>query len=99
MLHEFPDDTDLLMDIVNLYLKWNKPEYGKPWMVRLANIRSLLSDYLLLSHMEAELDNIPQARKYLQEAKSLHDTQPNVSLAKEFKKWFSELKKVKDNAL
>jgi len=97
MLHEFPDDTDLLLDIVNLCLKWNKPEYGKPWMVRLANIRSLLSDYLLLSHMEAELDNIPQARKYLQEAKSLHDTQPNVSLAKEFKKSFSELKKVIDN--
>src|SRR4030067_481682 len=63
MLHEFPDDTDLLMDIVNLCLKWNKPEYGKPWMVRLANIRSLLSDYLLLSHMEAELDNLPQTQK------------------------------------
>src|SRR4030065_2438943 len=93
MLHEFPDDTDLLMDIVNLCLKWNKPEYGKPWMVRLANIRSLLSDYLILSHMEAELDNIPQARKYLQEAKSLHDTQPNASMDKEFKKSFSELKK------
>src|SRR4030066_2271477 len=97
MLQEFPDDTDLLMDIINLCLKWNKPEYGKTWMVRLADIRSLCSDYLLLSHMEAELDNIPQARKYLQEAKSLHDTQSNVSLAKEFKKSFSELKKVIDN--
>src|SRR3972149_7236010 len=93
MLHEFPDDTDLLMDIVNLCLKWNKPEYGKPWMVRLANTRSLCSDYLLISHMETELDNIPQARKYLQEAKSLHDTQPKVSMEKEFKKAFSELKK------
>ena len=97
MLHEFPDDTDLLMDIINLCLTWNKPEYGKPWMIRLANTRSLCSDYLLLSHMEAQLDNIPQARKYLQEAKSLHDTQPNVSLEKEFKKSFSELKKVIDN--
>jgi len=56
MLQEFPDDTDLLMDIINLCLTWNKPEYGKIWMVRLANTRSLCSDYLLLSHMEAELD-------------------------------------------
>src|SRR3990167_9215235 len=93
MLHEFPDHTDLLMDIINLCLKWNKPEYGKPWMVRLANVRSLCSDYLLLSHMEAELDNITQARKYLQEAKSLHETQPKVSIEKEFTKAFSELKK------
>src|SRR4030067_3871190 len=93
MLHEFPDDTDMLMDIINLCLTWNKPEYGKIWMIRLANMRSLCSDYLLLSHMEAELDNIPQARKYLQEAKSLHETQPKVSIEKEFKKAFSGLKK------
>ena len=87
------------MDIIKLCLTWDKPEYGKPWMVKLADIRSLWSDYLLLIHIEAELDNIPQARKCLQEAKSLHNTQPNELLClnaiRDMEKYWYQIETVK----
>ncbi len=97
MLQEFPDDIDLLTDITRLCLTWNKPEYGKPWMLRLANIRSLCSDYLLLSQIEADLDNIPQARMYLEKAKLLYDKKSGVSIEMDYKKTFSGLEKYIDH--
>lgn len=42
MLHEFPDDTQLLEDIVDLCVfLWEKPEMGRKWLVRLAKSRAL----------------------------------------------------------
>ena len=91
ILHDVPDDTVLLMEIVDLCLLWHKPELVRLWLIKLVNIRFFWSDYLLLSRIEAELDNIPQARKYLEEAKRLYKEDPVVRPVKNSKKIFSEL--------
>jgi SNF2 family DNA or RNA helicase len=77
MLSEFPDDEMLLEDIIDLcVIIWNNPKLGRPWLIKLAKMRSLWSDYTLLSHVEAELDNFTKTREYLQTAKQLQKRQP-----------------------
>ncbi len=91
MLHEFPDDTQLLEDIVDLCVfLWEKPEMGRKWLVRLAKTRSLWLDYMLLSRIEADLENISQAKECLKKAKELQRLQPWVKSRQEAKKIFSE---------
>lgn len=92
MLHEFPDDAQLLEDIVELCVfLWRKLEMSRQWLVKLTKIRSLWPDYALLSEVEAKLENINKAREYLKKAKELKKSQPWVKSRGETKKILSEL--------
>lgn len=92
ILHEFPDDIELMEDIVDLCIfSWQKPEISKQWLIKLAKIRALWIDYMLLSRVEAELGNIKQAKEYLKKSKEMQKTQPRVRSKQEAKKTFSEL--------
>lgn len=91
MLHEFPDDIELLTAIVDLCVyHWKRPDYGKKWLLDLVKIRSLWFDYLLLSRVEAELENISLAKGYLKMAQQLQKKQPLVNIAVNTKKAFSD---------
>lgn len=93
MLSEFPDDLDLLQDIINLCLAdWEKPDLAKPWLLKLAKLRSLWVDYVLLCRAEAELGNTKQAGSYLTQARKLQKTQSHIHLGAGPGKIFSELK-------
>ncbi len=92
MLHEFPDDLDLLEEIVELcFLKWERPEMAKPWLIKLANIRSSWLDYMLLSRIEAELENISKAKEHLKKSKELQKMQPRIQTGTKPKEIFAEL--------
>ncbi|MCK5503882.1 MAG: DEAD/DEAH box helicase, partial [Thermodesulfovibrionia bacterium] len=76
MLHEFPEDEMLLEDITDLCIvSWENSKMGRPWLTKLAKMRSLWIDYSLLSHIETELENFTKAREYLQTAKRLQKKQ------------------------
>lgn len=92
MLHEFPDDIQLLEDIVDLCIfLWKKPEIGRPWLIKLANIRSWWLDYMLLSRIEAELENINKAKEYLKNSKELQKMQPRIKTDTKPKEIFAEI--------
>ncbi len=92
MLHEFPDDIQLLEDIVDLCIfLWKKPEIGRPWLIKLANIRSWWLDYMLLSRIEAELGNINKAKEYLKNSKELQKMQPRIKTDTKPKEIFAEI--------
>ena len=92
VLHEFPDDLDLLEEIVELcFLKWERPEMAKPWLIKLVNIRSSWLDYMLLSRIEAELENISKAKEFLKESKELQKMQPRIKTGTKPKEIFTEL--------
>ncbi|MBI4596520.1 MAG: hypothetical protein HY730_09145, partial [Candidatus Tectomicrobia bacterium] len=93
MLSENPDDIEILQDIINLCLvHWKKPNLAKPWLLRLAKLRSIWVDYILLSRADAELGHTKQASFYLTKAKKLQKTQPLIDLGAPPRKIFSELK-------
>jgi len=92
MLHEFPDDIQLLEDIVDLCIfLWKKPEIGRPWLIKLANIRSWWLDYMLLSRIDAELENINKAKEYLKKSKELQKMQPRIKTDTKPKEIFAEI--------
>lgn len=93
MLHEFPDDKMLLEEIVDLcVISLENPKLGRPWLNRLAKLRSLWLDYTLLSSAEAELENFTKAREYLQIARRLQKEQSwAISPKKNPKRVFTEL--------
>jgi len=92
MLHQFPDDVELLDDIVELCLtSWDKPEIGKPWLAKLAKLREFWLDYMMLSRVEAELENIAKAKEYLKKAKELRKNQPLLRSKQAPKIIFEEL--------
>lgn len=92
MLNEFPDDTELLGDIIDLCLfSWNKPEMGKPWLLKLIKLREFWLDYILLGRVEAELENIAKAKTYLKRAKELRKTQSWIKGKGEPKKILADL--------
>ncbi len=92
MLHEFPEDIQLLEDIVDLCIfLWKKPEIGRPWLIKLANIRSWWLDYMLLSRIEAELENINKAKEYLKNSKELQKMQPRIKTDTKPKEIFAEI--------
>lgn len=75
--HQFPEDLEIIANMAELCIfKWNKPDIGKKWLVKLANIRSQWLDYVLLSEIELGLGNIEGARNYLKIARKLQRKQP-----------------------
>ncbi|MCL0068747.1 hypothetical protein M1N42_03270 [Thermodesulfovibrionales bacterium] len=92
MLHGFPDDKMLLEEIVDLcVISLENPKLGRPWLNRLAKLRSLWLDYTLLSSAEAELENFTKAREYLQIARRLQKEQSwAISPKKNPKRVFTE---------
>ncbi len=92
MLREFPDNLDLLEEIVELcFFKWKRPEMAKSWLIKLANIRSWWLDYMLLSRIEAELENINKAKEYLKKSKELQKMQPRIKTDTKPKEIFAEI--------
>jgi len=72
LLHQFPGDEGLLVNIVNLaYFDWNNYTMARPWLVKLTQIRSVWRDYLLLARGEAAIGNGHRAKEYLNRAKEL----------------------------
>ena len=92
LLHQFPGDEALLVNIVNLaYFDWDNYGIARPWLIKLAQIRSVWRDYLLLSRGEARLGNGPRAREYLNRAKELLDKRGTPQDRKEAKAAFLEV--------
>ena len=76
MLHEFPDDEELLDNIVDLCLVfWENPRMARPWLQKLITMRTFWIDYTSLSQVEASLENITKAKEYLKTARSLQKKQ------------------------
>jgi len=91
MLHEFPDDIELMEEIIDLCIyHWDRPDYGEKWLRALIKIRSHWLDYLLLSHVEAELEHIDLAKAYLEIAKKLEKTEHRGKTDSNTKKAISE---------
>ena len=92
LLHQFPGDEALLVDIVNLaYYDWDNYGMARPWLIKLTQNRSVWRDYLLLARGEAQLGNGPRAREYLNRAKELLDKRGSPRDRKEAKADFSEV--------
>lgn len=92
LLHQFPGDEALLVDIVNLaYCDWGNYEMARPWLLQLARMRSLWEDYALLSRGEGRAGNVRQARDYLGKAKDLFEKRGSISDKREAKAAFSEI--------
>ena len=92
LLHQFPGDEALLVDIVNLaYFDWDNYRMARPWLIKLTQSRSVWRDYLLLSRGEARLGNGPRAREYLNRAKELLEKQGSPRDRKETKVAFLEV--------
>ena len=92
LLHQFPGDEALLVDIVNLaYFDWDNYEMARPWLIKLAQSRFIWRDYLLLARGEARLGNGPRAKEYLNQAKELLDKQGGSRDRKEAKAAFWEV--------
>ena len=72
LLHQFPGDESLLVDIVNLaYFEWRNYEAARPWLINLTRLRSFWKDYFLLSEGEAEHGSTAKAKEYLKKAEHL----------------------------
>jgi len=92
LLHQFPGDEALLVDIVNLaYFDWDNYGMARPWLIKLTQSRSVWRDYLLLSRGEARLGDGTRAREYLNRAKELLDKRGSPRDQKEAKADFSEV--------
>ena len=92
LLHQFPGDEALLVNIVNLaYFDWDNYGMARPWLIKLTQSRSVWRDYLLLSRGEARLGNGPRAREYLNRAKELLDKRGSPLDRKEAKAAFGEV--------
>jgi SNF2 family DNA or RNA helicase len=92
LFHQFPGDEALLLDIVNLtYFDWDNYPMARPWLIKLAQSRSVWRDYLLLGRGEARVGNGPRAREYLNRAKELLDKRGSPRDRKEAKTAFGEV--------
>ena len=92
LLHQFPGDEGLLVDIVNLtYFDWDNYGIARPWLIELTQSRSVWRDYLLLSRGEARLGNGLRAREYLNRAKELLEKRGSPPDRKEAKEAFLEV--------
>jgi SNF2 family DNA or RNA helicase len=88
----FPEDLELIANMAELCIfKWNKPDIGKKWLVKLARTRYHWLDYVLLSEIELELKNIEGARNYFKIAKKLQRKQPWLKGKIDPKKMFAEV--------
>jgi len=96
LLHQFPDDIELLQEIVGLCLfSWKRPEMGRRHLVKLINLRSSWIDYVSLSSVEAHLENIDRARQYLAKARELQKAERgSIKSKKEIEMIFSEIEAI-----
>lgn len=63
LLKEFPDDMELLEEIVALTIRqMREPNLARPWLMRRIKMASYWRDYALLSEIEAMSGNLTKAR-------------------------------------
>ena len=66
LVKQFPDDPDLLSEIVELALgQIRDPNLARPWVIRRVKLFSYWRDYALLSEIEAASGNLPKAKENL----------------------------------
>jgi len=76
LLKRFPDDMELLDEIVALALgQIRDPDLARPWLMRRIKLASYWRDYALLSEIEALIGNLPKARENLGLATKLQKRQ------------------------
>lgn len=76
LVKQFPDDPDLLDEIVELSLgQIRDPNLARPWVVRRVKLFSYWRDYALLSEIEAVSGNLPKAKENLVLATKLQKRQ------------------------
>ena len=92
ILHTFPEDIEILQSIVELCLfLWENTRAARKWLRKLARLRSEWLDYAQLGRVEAELENIEQAKKCLKKAKELQKRQRQIKGSLTHKTIFSDL--------
>lgn len=92
LYNQFPGDMELIQQIVELCVfKWEKPEIGKKWLLKLVQFRSSWLDLVLLSEVELDLNNVKSARDFLKLAKQLQKKQPWLQGERNPKKLFAEI--------
>ena len=80
LLKRFPDDIDLLDEIVALALGHMRvPDLARPWLVRRIKLASYWRDYALLSEIEAVSGNLTKAKENLALATKLQKRQGFVA--------------------
>jgi len=76
LLKRFPDDMELLDDIVALALgQMRDPNLARPWLMRRIKLASYWRDYALLSEIEAASGNLTKAKENLAVATKLQKHQ------------------------
>ena len=76
LVKQFPDDPDLLSEIVELALdRIRDPNLARPWVIRRLKLCSYWRDYALLSEIEAVSGNLPKAKENLVLATKLQKRQ------------------------
>ena len=76
LLKRFPDDMELLDEIVALALgQMRDPGLARPWLMRRIKLASYWRDYALLSEIEAVSGNLTKARENLGLATKLQKRQ------------------------
>ena len=76
LVKQFPDDPDLLGEIVELSLgRMRDPNLARPWVVRRVKVFSYWRDYALLSEIEAVSGNLSKAKENLVLATKLQKRQ------------------------
>jgi superfamily II DNA or RNA helicase len=76
LLKRFPDDMELLDEIVGLALgQIRDPDLARPWLMRRIKLASYWRDYALLSEIEALSGNLTKAKENLDLARKLQKRQ------------------------
>ena len=76
LVKQFPDDPDLLGEIVELALgQIRDPNLARSWVIRRVKLFSYWRDYALLSEIEAATGNLPKAKANLVLATKLQKRQ------------------------
>ncbi|MBM2806828.1 MAG: polymerase-associated protein RapA, partial [Deltaproteobacteria bacterium] len=66
LLQEFPQDMELLDEILGLTLsEMHAPKLARPWVMRRIKLDSFWRDYALLSEIDAATGNLPSAKENL----------------------------------
>ncbi len=76
LLKEFPDDRELLEEIVTLTIRqMREPNLARPWLMRRIKMAPYWRDYALLSEIEAISGNLTKAKENLTMATKLQRRQ------------------------
>jgi hypothetical protein len=80
LVKQFPDDPDLLSEIVELALdRIRDPNLARPWVMHRIRLLSYWRDYALLSEIEAATGHLTKARENLALATKLQKRQRTVA--------------------